>query len=496
MESPRPGRRRRTPEGATPRSPGLGPGDHACMVDDAPGRRTAVLASFAADGLDAGERVLLAVDGDVRRQLEEALAACGVDGAPAPESGDLVFVEPSRILPGAPFELSAMADRLDARIREARDGRNGVVRVGMDMGRALDAGVPVEGVIEFERTVSHCVLPGRDATALCVYPESGIAPSGLDGIVGAHPFVLAGGLASPNPLFGLEDAGWIGGGPGAWSRLQWIAPWLERAAAAEGIDSARSTSGDAHRAEAARRRHDALAALVRRLRGPLAAISVAGRRLEERAAGERREILEAARRIRRHAASLTALLDEEVTLPEDPSDAPEAPDRFDAPEASDRSDAAEASEADTAEGSTPSTADASTASTASTADAPEAAGSEAVRVLVVDDDPDSACVLRDLLEAWGHRTSLAVDGVEALEVVGRLAPDLIFLDLGLPKLDGIEVARRIRERTGDGRRPVLVAMTGWGRPEDRKRTREVGFDHHVVKPISIEQVRRLLEPAS
>lgn len=467
-----------------PRSPGLRPGDHACMVDDDPRRRTAVLASFAADGLDAGERVLLAVDDGVRRQLEEALATVGVDGASAAKPGDLVFVEPSRILPGAPFELSAMADRLDARIREARDGRTGGVRVGMDMGRALDGGVPVEGVIEFERTVSHCVLPGRNAAALCVYPESGIDPSGLDGIVGAHPFVLAGGLASPNPLFGLEDAGWIGGGPGAWSRLQWIVPWLERAAATERIatgrigsrrigsrriGSERAESGDTDRADVARRRHEALSAFVRRLRGLLAAISVAGRRLEERG-GERREILEAARRIHRHLASLTALVDEEVALSHDRSDAPEAPDP---------SDAADASSAD-----------------ASVPDAPEAGGPEAVRVLVVDDDPDSACVLRDLLEAWGHRTSLAVDGVEALEVVGRVAPDLIFLDLGLPKLDGIEVARRIRERSGDGRRPVLVAMAGWGRPEDRKRTREVGFDHHMVKPISIEQVRRLLEPAS
>jgi PAS domain S-box-containing protein len=114
------------------------------------------------------------------------------------------------------------------------------------------------------------------------------------------------------------------------------------------------------------------------------------------------------------------------------------------------------------------------------------------RVLVVDDNTDSATSLAMLLELEGHVTHVANDGLEAVEAAAAFEPDLILLDIGLPKLNGYEAARRIRQQPS-GREPVLVALTGWGQEEDRRRSREAGFDRHMVKPVDYSSLRRLLE---
>ncbi|TVP44819.1 MAG: hybrid sensor histidine kinase/response regulator [Gemmatimonadales bacterium] len=115
------------------------------------------------------------------------------------------------------------------------------------------------------------------------------------------------------------------------------------------------------------------------------------------------------------------------------------------------------------------------------------------RVLVVDDNHDAAELLGMLVEHWGHEVALAHDGVEALQVAARFKPQLVLLDLGLPQLDGYEVAGRIRqdpELAG----AVLIAVSGYGRREDRQRTQEAGFDDHLVKPVDHEVLKRLLGP--
>jgi CheY-like chemotaxis protein len=114
------------------------------------------------------------------------------------------------------------------------------------------------------------------------------------------------------------------------------------------------------------------------------------------------------------------------------------------------------------------------------------------RILVVDDNRDSADSLALLLRLSGHVTYTAYDGVEAVEAATNLQPDVILLDLGLPKLNGYDAARRIREQRGnDGL--VLVALTGWGQDEDRRRSEKAGFDAHLVKPVDEVALAKLLE---
>ncbi|HEY3448956.1 MAG TPA: CHASE domain-containing protein [Myxococcales bacterium] len=110
------------------------------------------------------------------------------------------------------------------------------------------------------------------------------------------------------------------------------------------------------------------------------------------------------------------------------------------------------------------------------------------RVLVVDDNLDAAELLAEVLALDGHEVAVAHDGTEALERLGAFAPDVVFLDIGLPGLDGYEVARRMRRRPG-GERIHLVALTGYGRRSDRLASRQAGFDAHLVKPVEIDEVR-------
>ncbi len=112
------------------------------------------------------------------------------------------------------------------------------------------------------------------------------------------------------------------------------------------------------------------------------------------------------------------------------------------------------------------------------------------RVLVADDNVDSADLLAMLLTALGCEVTTAHDGVEAVERVRSFRPDLAVLDIGMPKLDGYEAARTIRRESGV--RIQLVAMTGWGQEDDRRRAREAGFDEHLLKPVDVDKLYALL----
>jgi two-component system, chemotaxis family, CheB/CheR fusion protein len=115
-----------------------------------------------------------------------------------------------------------------------------------------------------------------------------------------------------------------------------------------------------------------------------------------------------------------------------------------------------------------------------------------LRILIVDDNHDSADMLALMLKLGGHETFAAHDGLAAVESAATLDPDVILLDLGLPVLNGYDAARRIREQQGQKRRPLLVALTGWGQAEARRRSEDAGFDAHLVKPVTDAVLRRLL----
>ncbi|HWO25650.1 MAG TPA: ATP-binding protein [Kofleriaceae bacterium] len=117
-----------------------------------------------------------------------------------------------------------------------------------------------------------------------------------------------------------------------------------------------------------------------------------------------------------------------------------------------------------------------------------------VRVLIVDDNVDAALMLHDFLAEIGHDAAVAHDGMAALEVAAVFRPDVALLDIGLPVMDGYELARRLRAQAG-GRPLRLMALTGYGQEADRARARAAGFEHHLVKPISLEALVPLLSRA-
>jgi PAS domain S-box-containing protein len=129
------------------------------------------------------------------------------------------------------------------------------------------------------------------------------------------------------------------------------------------------------------------------------------------------------------------------------------------------------------------------------AGATPAAAPGVLRVLVVDDNVDSAESLAEVLEMSGHQVRVAHDGPAALVVAGEFRPQAIVLDIGLPGLSGHEVAKRIRGEDW-GRAIHLVALSGWGQAEDRKRSREAGFDAHFVKPVDLDELEAVLRRAS
>jgi signal transduction histidine kinase len=113
------------------------------------------------------------------------------------------------------------------------------------------------------------------------------------------------------------------------------------------------------------------------------------------------------------------------------------------------------------------------------------------RILVADDNRDALESLATLLQINGHEVHTASDGAIAIELAARLRPEVALLDLGMPKCDGYEVARRIRSEAW-GKNTVLVALTGWGQDEDRRRSREAGFDSHLVKPLDLDALTDFL----
>jgi CheY-like chemotaxis protein len=112
-------------------------------------------------------------------------------------------------------------------------------------------------------------------------------------------------------------------------------------------------------------------------------------------------------------------------------------------------------------------------------------------VLVVDDNADAAHTLARLVRLLGHTTCVAYDGEEALRAVSQFTPDIALLDIGLPKLDGWELARRLRRQLSNN--PLLVAVTGYGTERDRELSRQAGFDHHFLKPIDFRVLADLLQ---
>ncbi|WP_309625084.1 PAS domain-containing protein, partial [Methylibium sp.] len=112
-------------------------------------------------------------------------------------------------------------------------------------------------------------------------------------------------------------------------------------------------------------------------------------------------------------------------------------------------------------------------------------------ILVVDDNRDAALSLATVLQLSGYTTHVAYDGAEAVQVAAAVRPDVMLLDIGLPKLDGYEVARKIRAQPW-GEAMVLVALTGWGQEEDRRRSSEAGFNGHLVKPVDLDALMKLL----
>jgi CheY-like chemotaxis protein len=113
------------------------------------------------------------------------------------------------------------------------------------------------------------------------------------------------------------------------------------------------------------------------------------------------------------------------------------------------------------------------------------------RVLVVEDSRDSATSLRMLLEVLGYQVRVAYTGRAGLDEAAAWRPEVVVCDIGLPEMDGYEVARRLRQAP-ESRGVLLVALTGYGRDEDRRRAFEAGFDHHLTKPADPEELRRLL----
>ena len=113
------------------------------------------------------------------------------------------------------------------------------------------------------------------------------------------------------------------------------------------------------------------------------------------------------------------------------------------------------------------------------------------RILIADDNADALATMATLLELEGHAVHTAADGEQALSAAESLRPELVILDIGMPRLSGHEVAERIRA-TDWGRAVRLIALTGWGQAHDQARARQAGFDHHFTKPVDLAQLLALV----
>ncbi|MFC7337900.1 PAS domain S-box protein [Haloferula chungangensis] len=113
------------------------------------------------------------------------------------------------------------------------------------------------------------------------------------------------------------------------------------------------------------------------------------------------------------------------------------------------------------------------------------------KVLIVDDNVEAASMLSMEIEMFGHRVEVAHDGREAVDLAAEFRPDIIFMDLGMPHMNGYEAARAIRKKAW-GQETMLVALTGWGQESDRQKSKEAGFDRHLVKPVAAEELEKAL----
>lgn len=120
------------------------------------------------------------------------------------------------------------------------------------------------------------------------------------------------------------------------------------------------------------------------------------------------------------------------------------------------------------------------------------AGASPCRILVVDDNKDTALSLAMLLKMMGHETLTAFDGFDAVQNAITFRPDVALLDIGLPRMNGYDVCRRLRSETW-GQSMVCIALTGWGDQEDRRHSEEAGFNFHMVKPVDPGALGRLLK---
>ena len=128
---------------------------------------------------------------------------------------------------------------------------------------------------------------------------------------------------------------------------------------------------------------------------------------------------------------------------------------------------------------------------AAAAAAPATPEESPLSILVVDDNQDSACSMTLLLELQGHKVQVAHAGHTALRLAGECSPDVILLDIGMPGMNGYEVARQLRAQPAFND-TLLIAVTGYGRASDVKQTESAGFDHHLVKPIDYDKLQALL----
>jgi CheY-like chemotaxis protein len=132
---------------------------------------------------------------------------------------------------------------------------------------------------------------------------------------------------------------------------------------------------------------------------------------------------------------------------------------------------------------------------AATASAEVASGAETPpvprRVVVVEDNADIRSTLDSMLRMWGHQVDSAADGVAGLDCILRLEPDIALIDIGLPGMNGYDIARAVRRRR-PGKAIMLVAVTGYGQPTDLRASTEAGFDGHLLKPVEPEVLERLL----
>jgi CheY-like chemotaxis protein len=123
---------------------------------------------------------------------------------------------------------------------------------------------------------------------------------------------------------------------------------------------------------------------------------------------------------------------------------------------------------------------------------PELSNPRPLRVLVIEDNSDAAETLGDLLRLFGHEAKVALSGPAGLETARSLRPDVVLCDISLPGMDGYAVAGSLRSEPAT-QATRLVALTGYGRDSDRQRTRDAGFDLHLVKPVEPLELKRLLE---